>query len=144
MNKYYFYNRDSVFFFLAVTMMLVELDHIVRSGEPYLRTRGMITSRSVNKVRHPRGGYIVINTHCCLLSGHTRKQIISLTLSFITKKIGTTCRSLSYERFLEGCSSPFMRLAGNLTAIRAWCKRRLPGIVGMRGSMVIRLRPCTN
>ena len=35
------------------------VDH-VRDGEPYLRTRGMIASRSVNMARHPRGSYIVI------------------------------------------------------------------------------------
>ena len=40
--------------------MMIELDPIVRSGEPYLRTRGMIASRNVNMVRHPRGSYIVI------------------------------------------------------------------------------------
>ena len=44
----------------AVTMMVTDLDHIVRGGEPHLRTRGMIASRSVNMVRHPRGRYIVI------------------------------------------------------------------------------------
>ena len=38
--------------------MTVELDHIVRSGEPQLRARG-IESRSVITVRHPRGSYIV-------------------------------------------------------------------------------------
>ena len=32
-----------------------------------------------------------------------------------------------YERFLGGCSSPFMRLAEHLTAFRAWCKQCLPG-----------------
>ena len=46
-----------------------------------------------------------------------------------------------------------MRLAGHLTALRAWCKQCLPGqrkpdmprivrMLRMRGSMVIRLRPC--
>ena len=78
----------------------------------------------------------------------------SLALPSISKKVGTRCPSPSYERFLEGCSSPFMRLAEHLTALRAWCKQCLPGWwksdvlrpggVGMRGSMVIRLRPCTN
>ena len=29
--------------------------------------------------------------------------------------------SLPQKRFLVGCSSPFMRLAENLTALRAWC-----------------------
>ena len=42
-------------------MMVIELDHIVRGGEPYLRARGMIASRSVNMVRHPRGSYRVIS-----------------------------------------------------------------------------------
>ena len=31
------------------------------------------------------------------------------------------------ERFLEGRSSIFMRLAEHLTALRAWCKQCLPG-----------------
>ena len=31
-------------------------------------------------------------------------------------------------RFLVGCSSPFMRLAEHLTALRDWCKQQyLPG-----------------
>ena len=41
-------------------MMVVELDPIKWGGEPYLRTRGMIASRSVNMVRQPRGSYIVM------------------------------------------------------------------------------------
>ena len=36
------------------------------------------------------------------------------------------CRSPSYEQFLEGYSSPFMRLAEHLTALRAWCEQCLP------------------
>ena len=47
------------------------------------------------------------NTHCCLWSGHTRKQSNSLTLSPISKIVDTRSRSPSYERFLEGCSLPF-------------------------------------
>ena len=31
------------------------------------------------------------------------------------------------KRFLAGCSSPFMRLAKHLTALRAWCKQCLLG-----------------
>ena len=34
--------------------MVIKLDHIVRGGDPLLRTREMIASRSVNMVRHPR------------------------------------------------------------------------------------------
>ena len=41
-------------------MIVIELDHIVRGGEPYLRRRGMAASRGVNMVRHPRGRYRVI------------------------------------------------------------------------------------
>ena len=47
-----------------------------------------------------------------------------------------------------GCSSPFVQLARHLTAVRAWCKQYLPGqrkpdvlrpgIVGKRGSIIIR------
>ena len=134
-------------------IIYIELDHIVRGGEPQLRTRGMIASRSLNMVRHPRGSYIVIPT---AVSGVAtpKKEHNSLALSTISKKVGTRCRSPPYERFLEGCSAPFMRLAEHLTALRAlvqamsaWSMktRRAPsrGIVGMQGSMVIRLRPCT-
>ena len=55
-------NQGTVFLVWAVTMMAIEfLDHTaVRGGEPSLRTRGMIASRSVNMVRHPRGSYMVI------------------------------------------------------------------------------------
>ena len=59
--------------------------------------------------------------------GHTRKPRNSLALSSKRKKVGTRCRSSSYERFLEGCSSPFMRLAEHLTALRAWYKQCLSG-----------------
>ena len=41
-------------------MMVIELDHNVRGGEPELHPRGMIASRSVNMVRHPRGSYVGI------------------------------------------------------------------------------------
>ena len=71
--------QGTVFFgVVGVTMMVIELDHIARGGEPLLRTREMLASRSVNIVRHPRGSYIV--TPFCLWSGHTRKQSNSLAL----------------------------------------------------------------
>ena len=31
------------------------------------------------------------------------------------------------KRILVGCSSPFMRLAEHITALRAWCKQCMPG-----------------
>ena len=125
----------------------------VRDGELLLRTSGMIVSQSVNMVRHSRGSYIVVPI-AVSGSGPTGNYVNPLKLSSISKYVGTMCRSPFYERFLEGCSSPFMRLAEHLTTLRAWCKQCLlvlwkldvlrPGIVGMRGSMVIRLGPCTN
>ena len=43
------------------------------------------------------------NAHCCLLTGHARKQSKnSLALPSISKKVGTRCRSPSYKRFVEG------------------------------------------
>ena len=34
---------------------------------------------------------------------------------------------LPHKRFLVRCSSPLVRLAQHLTALRAWCKQYLPG-----------------
>ena len=48
------------FFLFGVTMMVIDLRHIVKGGEPLLRTWGMIASRSVHMIRHPRGSYIAI------------------------------------------------------------------------------------
>ena len=67
------------------------------------------------------------NTHCCLWSGHTRKQSSSLALPSTSEKAGPRRQSPSYERFSEGCNSPFMRLAKHLTALRARCQQCLPG-----------------
>ena len=62
--------------------------------------------------------------------------------------------SQPHKRFLliARCSSISMRLARHLTALRAGCKQcppglpepdmPNPGIVGMRGSVAVRLRPC--
>ena len=56
-------------------------------------------------------------------------------------------------RFLVGCRSPFMKLAGRPSTLRAWCEQCLsgrpkpdmlrPDIGGTRGFMAIRLRPCS-
>ena len=54
-------------------------------------------------------GQLNSNTHCSLWSVHTRKQSNSLAVSSISEKVGTRCRSPCYERFVEGCSSPFLR-----------------------------------
>ena len=118
------------------------------------RTRGMLASISVNMVRHPRGSYTVMPTAVCG-EATPENKVTHWSLPSISKKVGTSpSLSPSYERFLEGCRSPFMRHAEHLTAIRAWCKQCLPGrlkpdvlrpgTVGMRSSMVLRPRPCTH
>ena len=87
-------------FCFAVTMMVIELDQLcgVENLTPH-RGNDRITwceyGRAPTRQLHS-------NTHCCLLSGHTRKQSNSLALSSMSKKVGTRCRSPSCERFLEG------------------------------------------
>ena len=57
----------------------------------------MIASRGVNMVRHPRGSYIAIPI---VVSGVAtpENKCNSMALSSISKKVGTRCRSPSYER----------------------------------------------
>ena len=115
--------------------------------------KGIIASCSVNMVRDPQGSYVVIPIAASGVAT-PNNTVTHWSLSSISKKVGPRCQSPFHERFLEGCSSPFIPLAEHLTARRAWCKQCLPGwwtpnvlrpgIVGMRGSMIIRLRPCTN
>ena len=78
----------------------------------------MIASRSVDMVRHPRGSYIVIANAVSEVVT-PEKQSDSLALPSISKKVGSRGRGPSCERFLEGCSSPFMRLAERITALFA-------------------------
>ena len=54
-------------------MMIIGLDHIVRGGQHKLRTRGIIASRSVNMVRHPRGSYTVMHVAVSRVPYHKRK-----------------------------------------------------------------------
>ena len=85
-------------------------------------------------------------------SVRTRKQIYSLDAVIHMQE------SPPRKRFLLRCSSPIMRLAEHIGALRAWCKQCLPSsvktrrapswhrrdarIYGMQGSTVTRLRPC--
>ena len=48
----------------------------VRGGEPQLRTRGMILSRSVYIVRHPRASCIVYPLLCLEVATPEKKQSI--------------------------------------------------------------------
>ena len=84
---------------------------------------------------------------CCLWKGpHQKKCINSLKLSSIGK-------SISQAMFLVGCRPLFVRLAEHLEfrfalGAKQWLPGRgqpfafRPGIVGTRGSMITRLRPC--
>ena len=60
-------------------------------------------------------------------SGHTRKQSNSFDAVIHVQE------SPPHKRFLRvvGCNSNFMRLAQHLTALRAWCKQCLPGILSL-------------
>ena len=71
-------------------------------------------------VRRPRGSYIV--TSFAVSGVATQKN--KLVGAVIHKQ---ESRHKAYERFLEGCSSPFVRLAEHLTALRAWGNQYLPG-----------------
>ena len=97
--------------------MGIELDH---------RVRGMIASSSVNMVRDRRGSYIVMTIAVSGVATLENKET-HWSLSSISMKVGTRCRSSSFERFSEGCSSPFTRLAEHLMALHAWCKQCLSG-----------------
>ena len=80
-------------------------------------TRGMIASRTwwcLYGKAHTRQIHTIPTAVSG--SGDTRKQVNSLD----------ACHphpTLSRKPFLAGCSSPFMRLAQHLTALRAWCKQ---------------------
>ena len=87
-------NQGTVFFmfFLAVTMMVIELDHFSagwRTLSPH-KGNGRITQCEYGKTPTRQ---VHSNTHCCLWSVHTRKQSNSLALSSISKKVGIRCRS---------------------------------------------------
>ena len=91
---------------------------------------------SVNTIRHPRGRYtVIIAIHCCLWSGHTRKQSMA-SLSSTSKKVGARCRrspsftSGSWKDAVQFTLVIYMRLAKHPTALHAcWLVQaaRLPG-----------------
>ena len=74
--------------------MVFELDHICEVENSNSAQGGMVASCGVNMVRQLRS-----NTHCCFWSRHIKTTHNSLALPSISKKVGTRCRSPSYERF---------------------------------------------
>ena len=113
-------------FVLAITMMDIELGHILRGGELYLRTRRMIASRSVNMVRHPRGSYIVIIPIAVSGVATPENKVTHWRCHPQCNKNGHTMPNSVLQRFLEGCSSPFMRLADHLTALPSRLVQAMP------------------
>ena len=90
----------------------------VRGGQPFLRTRGIIVSPSVI-VCIWYGAHQALSSIPIAVSGsgRTRKQLDSFDAVIHMQERPPT------KRFLVGCSSPFMRLAQLITALRAWCKQ---------------------
>ena len=81
----------------------------------------MIVSRSVYMVRHTRGSYV---GNSWLSLDMSTPEIILTVVDAVIRIQDTP----PLNRFLVGCSSPFMRLVQHLTALRkAWCKKCLPG-----------------
>ena len=74
------------FFFWRSPPLTVELDHFFVWGEASLRTRGMMVSRSVYMVRHPRGSYAV-SPLLSLEMATPEIKSTQLALSFIRKKV---------------------------------------------------------
>ena len=98
---------------------MVELDHVVRSGEHSLRARGMISRRvHMYMLRHPRGSYIV-SPLLSLEVSTPRKLKLFRNRHPTCMNVRTRCGSPPHKWFLVGCSSPFMRLAEHLMAIGA-------------------------
>ena len=57
---------------------------------------------------------------------HTgNKSSHSALSSMRCKKVRTRCRVAPHKSLLQRCSSPFMRLAEHLNALRAWCKQSM-------------------
>ena len=93
----------------------------MRGGEPLLRPRGTIGSRSLYgkvRMRQLHGNSIIIAVSG---SGHTGTQINYFDAVIHMQE------SPARTRFSVGCSSAFMRLAEHLTALRACWTQRLPG-----------------
>ena len=79
-----------------------------------------VASHQENGHTNQEASYIALSL-LSLGSGHTGNLIKSLELSPIHVQV-----SPPRKRFLVGCSSPFMRLAGHLAALHAWCKQAVP------------------
>ena len=86
----------------AVAMVGGRVGSFVRGGEPYLRTRGIIVSRSVRMARYPRGSDVAHPLLSLELAGNQINPFDAV----IHKQ-----ESSPHKRFFVGCSSLFSRPA---------------------------------
>ena len=111
-------NQGTVFSFWVSPRLAVESDHCcaARTLTPHKRGDRMtyLVPGSVHIARHRRGSYISIAIPLLSLD-----QFIDAVIHFQ--------ESPPRKRCLVGCTSPFMRLAQHLTALRTWCEQCLPG-----------------
>ena len=114
----------------------------------------MIESRSVNMVRQPRGSYIVIpmavfrvatpenKVYLIGAAIHKQESRRKVPKSVLRAVLGRTQLALHATRRTPHGASRLVQ------ALFAWLVKKpdvlRPGIEGMRGSRVMRLRPCTN
>ena len=90
----------------------------VPGGEPLLRTRGMIGSRSV----YGKAPMKKLHSKTIAVSVYEDAgQQINTFAAVIHMQ-----ESPPHKQFLVGCSSPFKRLAEHLALLRTWCWRCLP------------------
>ena len=116
----------------------------MRGGGLVLRTKGIIVSHFTYgkaSTRQLDGTLIALSG-----SGHTRNLIDSLKLSSICKSASQAVLCRMQRTFHATRRTPH-GASCLVRAMSTWSMKPgilRPGVVGMRGSMVIRLRPCMN
>ena len=101
--------------------------YIVRGGQPCVRARGMVVSRSVEMIMHPRGSCIVYSLLCLDTVTHHKTNEVIQSYHPCASKYAEGAEVRLANGFLVGCSPRFMRLAERLVALRARCKTCLFG-----------------
>ena len=119
----------------------------VRGGEAQLRARGMIVSRSVYTGRHPRGSCILHPLSLEVATPenkptHSRLSSIRYATKPALQAVLSRRMQLTLHATRPNISRRFALGASNALPSQSKPDVLRPSIVGMRGSMVIRLRPC--
>ena len=71
--------------------------------------------------------YAKVTPRTCLTGKPARGYSVNPPSHLTNGVDGRTRKKNPLSHLTVGCSSPFMRLAEHLTALRAWCKQCLPG-----------------